>query len=96
VSASAGQHPVRRRVVVSGQVQGVFFRDTCQREAARRGVAGWVRNCPDGTVEAVFEGDGDSVAAMVAWARSGPAQAVVDDVQTFDETPEGCTGFAVR
>jgi acylphosphatase len=87
---------VRRRVVVSGQVQGVFFRDTCRREAARRGVAGWVRNCPDGTVEAVFEGPDDAVAAMVAWARTGPAQAVVDDVQETEEEPEGITGFATR
>jgi acylphosphatase len=87
---------VARRVVVSGQVQGVFFRDTCRREAARHAVTGWVRNCPDGTVEAVFEGPEDAVAAMVAWARRGPAHAVVHDVQTFDETPEGRTGFAVR
>jgi acylphosphatase len=92
----SGEATVRRRVVVSGQVQGVFFRDTCRREASRRGVAGWVRNCPDGTVEAVFEGPEDAVSAMVAWARTGPAQAAVDDVRTFDETPEGRTGFAVR
>ncbi len=96
MTGSADQEPVRRRVVVSGQVQGVFFRDTCRREAARRGVAGWVRNCPDGTVEAVFEGPPDAVSALVAWARKGPAQAVVDDVQTFEETPEGSTGFTVR
>jgi len=96
MTRSDGQEPVRRRVVVSGQVQGVFFRDTCRREAARHGVTGWVRNCPDGTVEAAFEGPEDAVAAMVAWARTGPAHAVVDDVQTFDETPEGSTGFAVR
>ncbi len=96
MTGSGGQQPVRRRVVVSGQVQGVFFRDTCRREAARHGVSGWVRNCPDGTVEAVFEGPEDSVSAMVAWARRGPAQAVVDDVRTSDETPEGGTGFSVR
>ncbi len=86
---------MRRRVVVSGQVQGVFFRDTCRREAARRGVSGWVRNCPDGTVEAVFEGPPDAVSAMVAWARSGPAQAVVDDVQVAEEPPGGDDGFRV-
>ena len=96
MTGSAGQEAVRRRVVVSGRVQGVFFRDTCRREAARHRVAGWVRNCPDGTVEAVFEGPEGAVSAMVAWARRGPAQAMVDDVQTFDETPEGRTGFAVR
>ncbi len=96
MTGSAGQEALRRRVVVSGQVQGVFFRDTCRREAVRRGVTGWVRNCPDGTVEAVFEGAEDAVSAMVAWARTGPAHSVVDDVQAFDETPEGVTGFAVR
>lgn len=96
MTGSAGKELVRRRVVVSGQVQGVFFRDTCRREAARHGVTGWVRNCPDGTVEAAFEGPEDAVAAMVAWARRGPAHAVVDDVHVFDETPEGRTGFAVR
>lgn len=96
MTGAADQQPVRRRVVVSGQVQGVFFRDTCRREAARRGVTGWVRNCPDATVEAVFEGPEDAVSAMVGWAREGPAQAVVDDVRTCDETPEGLTGFAVR
>ena len=74
----------------------MFFRDTCRREAARRGVTGWLRNCPDGTVEAVFEGPAGAVSAMVDWARAGPSQAVVDDVQTFDGTPEGRTGFAVR
>ena len=94
--SDAGPAVVRRRVVVSGQVQGVFFRDTCRREAARRGVTGWVRNCPDATVEAVFEGPADAVTAMIAWARRGPGQAVVDDVQTFEERPEGLTGFAVR
>jgi acylphosphatase len=87
---------VRRRVVVSGQVQGVFFRDTCRREATRRGVTGWVRNCPDGTVEAAFEGPEEAVSAMVAWSRTGPGQASVTDVQAFDETPEGDTGFSVR
>jgi acylphosphatase len=96
VTGSAGQEPVRRRVVVSGQVQGVFFRDTCRREAARRGVAGWVRNCPDGTVEAVFEGAEGAVSAMVAWARTGPDQAVVDDVQETEEEPQGITGFTAR
>lgn len=96
MTGSADQECVRRRVVVSGQVQGVFFRDTCRREAARRGVTGWVRNCPDGTVEAVFEGAADDVSAMVCWAREGPAHAVVDGVQTFDETPEGGEGFRVR
>ena len=94
--SAAGSTVVRRRVVVSGQVQGVFFRDTCRREAARRSVKGWVRNCPDGTVEAVFEGPADAVSAMIAWARKGPGQAVVDDVRVTEEPPEGTDGFTVR
>jgi acylphosphatase len=60
------------------------------------GVAGWVRNCPDGTVEAVFEGDPDSVAAMVDWSRRGPRGADVDRVEESEEAPEGLTGFSVR
>jgi acylphosphatase len=87
---------IRRRVVVSGQVQGVFFRDTCRREAARRGVAGWVRNRGDGTVEAVFEGQPEAVDAMVAWARTGPPDAVVARVDVTDEPVDGAVGFAVR
>jgi acylphosphatase len=83
-------------VVVSGQVQGVFFRDTCRREAIRRGVTGWVRNGADGTVEAVFEGPAGAVSAMVDWARAGPGQAVVDDVRVSEEPPEGTDGFTVR
>lgn len=94
--SDAPEPAVRRRVVVSGQVQGVFFRDTCRREALRRGVTGWVRNCPDGTVEAVFEGPPEEVSAMVAWSRRGPAQAVVDDARVTEEPPEGADGFRVR
>jgi acylphosphatase len=87
---------VRSRVVVSGRVQGVFFRDTCRREAARHGVAGWVRNRPDGSVEAVFEGPPDAVGAMVAWSRHGPSRAEVTDTTVHREQPEGLTRFAVR
>lgn len=86
----------RRRVIVSGLVQGVFFRDSTRRAAAVHGVAGWVRNLPDGTVEAVFEGDADAVARMVAWARRGPSRAVVEKVQVYDEPPERLTGFSIR
>ena len=86
----------RRRVVVSGRVQGVFFRDSTQQEAERAGVNGWVRNTGDGRVEAVFEGDDDAVDRMVAWAREGPQRADVSDVEVHDEEPEGLSGFSVR
>ena len=83
-------------MVITGRVQGVFFRDSTRREAARRGVAGWVRNRSDGAVEAVFEGASDEVEALVAFCRRGPRGAVVDDVRTVDDEPEGLTGFEVR
>jgi acylphosphatase len=86
---------VRRRVVVSGRVQGVFFRDTCQREAAAAGVTGWIRNRGDGAVEAVFEGEGDAVERMVQWCRHGPSGARVDRVDVTDEQPEGERTFRV-
>jgi acylphosphatase len=86
---------IRRRVVVHGFVQGVFFRDSTRRLAARHGVAGWVRNRPDGTVEAVFEGPGDAVERLVAFAREGPRGARVDRVDVLDEPPEQLSGFAV-
>jgi acylphosphatase len=87
---------VRRRVIASGRVQGVFFRDSTRREAERRGVAGWARNTPDGTVEAVFEGPAEDVDAMVAFVRAGPGHAEVDDVRVSEEEPEGLSGFAIR
>jgi acylphosphatase len=88
--------PVARRVVVHGSVQGVFFRDTTRRRAESRGVAGWVRNCPDGSVEAWFEGDGDAVDALLAFAREGPRGADVTDVEVHEVAPEGHSGFSVR
>ena len=87
---------VRRRVVVSGNVQGVFFRDSTEKEARSRGVAGWVRNCPDGTVEALFEGDPEAVDALVEFCRSGPSRADVADVDVSEEEPEGLDSFEVR
>ena len=86
----------RIRVRAHGRVQGVFFRDSVSREAARRGVAGWARNCADGTAEAVFEGPSDAVAAMVDFVRRGPGHAEVSRVEESSETPEGLTGFSVR
>jgi acylphosphatase len=86
----------RRRVVVQGFVQGVFFRDTTRREAQRRGVAGWVANRGDGAVEAVFEGEAAAVEEMVAFSRRGPARAEVEEVAVFEEEPEGLSRFEVR
>lgn len=87
---------IRKRVLVSGEVQGVFFRDTCRRVAGRQGVAGWVRNLPDGRVEAVFEGDTDGVERLVSWARRGPSRATVTAVDVRDEPVEGLTYFEIR
>lgn len=86
----------RSRVVVHGHVQGVFFRDSCRREAETRGVAGWITNRRDGAVEAVFEGDPDAVAALVEFCRRGPRSADVRAVDETSEEPEGLTGFDVR
>jgi acylphosphatase len=86
---------IRRRVVVSGRVQGVFFRDSTRREARRRGVAGWVTNREDGSVEAVFEGGPEAVEAMVAWAGRGPVQARVTHQVVTAEDPQGEVGFRV-
>jgi acylphosphatase len=87
---------VRRRVIVHGRVQGVWFRGSTEAEARAAGVAGWVRNRPDGTVEAVFEGPPEGVARAVAWCHVGPRSARVQRVDEFDEEPEGLAGFAVR
>jgi acylphosphatase len=87
--------PIRRRVVVHGFVQGVFFRDTVRRHADAARVSGWVRNNRDGTVEAAFEGDAEAVERLVAFCRRGPRGARVDRVDVFDEEPEGLAGFRV-
>lgn len=87
---------IRRRVVVHGHVQGVFFRDSVRRLARQRGVTGWVANRADGAVEAVFEGEPDAVERLVELCRAGPRGARVDSVDVVDEEPEGLSGFAVR
>lgn len=87
---------VRYRVLISGRVQGVFFRDTCRRLAVEHGVVGWVRNLPDGRVEAVFEGLADDVRRLVDWAHRGPRLAVVEEVTVEPEPPEGLAAFLVR
>jgi acylphosphatase len=87
---------VRRRVVVHGRVQGVFFRDSARSKARELGVSGWISNRSDGAVEAVFEGAPDAVAAMTDWSRQGPRSADVNSVDESEESPEGLTGFEVR
>jgi acylphosphatase len=87
---------IRYRVLISGRVQGVFFRDTCQRMALTYGVNGWVRNLPDGRVEAVFEGRAEDVHRLVDWARRGPSQAAVADVTAQAERPVGLSTFLIR
>ena len=88
--------PLRRRVIVHGRVQGVFFRESTRREAESEGVSGWVTNRPDGTVEAVFEGDEAAVERLVEVCRSGPGHAEVTELEVHTEEPEGLTGFSVR
>ena len=73
----------------------MFFRDSCRREAQKAGVAGWVRNRPDGTVEALFEGPETDVQRMLDWVQHGPIYARVDRVDVVDEQPSGQTGFAI-
>jgi acylphosphatase len=87
---------IRRRAVVHGRVQGVFFRDTTRRMAESRGVTGWVGNRPDGTVEAVFEGKSEGVESMLDFCREGPRGAHVERVEVTEEEPEGLSGFAIR
>lgn len=88
---------VARRLVVRGRVQGVFFRASTRDEARRHGVAGWVANRPDGSVEAWLEGPADAVAAVERWIRAGgPQDAVVEEVIGEDTTPAGFDHFEVR
>ena len=87
---------IRRRVVVRGRVQGVFFRDSLRRLAQQRDVRGWVANRADGTVEAVFEGEEEAVERLVDFSRKGPRGAHVESVDVAQEEPEGLAGFNVR
>jgi acylphosphatase len=86
----------RARVVVHGFVQGVGFRYSVQREASRRGLAGWVRNQADGTVEEVFEGEPEDVAALVRFCEEGQCGAEVERVDIEREDPEGLGEFGIR
>ena len=83
----------RVRVLVSGRVQGVFFRASCARRARALGLGGSVRTRPDGRVEAVFEGPSEDVEAMVAWCRTGPEHARVDEVEIHEEPLTGIRTF---
>jgi acylphosphatase len=83
-------------VVITGRVQGVFFRARTQEQAGRLGVAGWVSNEPDGSVAGHFEGPAADVDALVDWCRSGPEHARVDDVRVSEAEPDGSRGFDVR
>ncbi|MEX0816778.1 MAG: acylphosphatase [Gaiellales bacterium] len=87
---------MRKRAIIHGYVQGVFFRDTLCRLAGQYDVAGWARNNPDGTVEAVFEGAPEAVERLVSFASEGPRGAVVQHVDVHDEDEEGLEGFAVQ
>ena len=87
---------IARRVIIHGDVQGVFFRDSTQSEADRRGVTGWIRNRDDGAVEGFFEGPADEVDGLIAWCQTGPARATVDEVDVDEAEPEGLSSFDVR
>lgn len=85
---------IRRKVLVSGTVQGVFFRESLRREAERVGAAGGATNLPDGRVEVVLEGQPDAVEELVRWCHEGPAHARVESVEVQEESPRGVRGFS--
>jgi acylphosphatase len=87
---------IRRRVIVHGRVQGVFFRDSLREHAHAHGVSGWVANRSDGKVEAVLEGSPDAVERVIGFSEAGPPRADVERVEVLDERPEGMNGFEVR
>jgi acylphosphatase len=87
---------IRRHVTVRGEVQGVFFRETTRRKATEAGVAGWVTNCGDGSVQAVFEGPPEAVDQLLDFCRDGPTAASVRAVDVREQDPEGISGFDVR
>lgn len=95
IARTAGER-VRAHVWVAGRVQGVYFRAFAEDEAAFRKVAGWIRNAPDGRVEAVFEGSPEAVEAMIRWCRRGSPASDVSGVEVAWETVRGETGFRVR
>ena len=86
----------RARVLVSGRVQGVSFRDATRSQAEQLGLSGWVRNTQDGQVEAIFEGVPETVQQMIEWCKSGPSSADVEDLSVDNEQPENLSSFEVR
>ena len=87
---------VRRKVLVSGRVQGVFYRDTCRQVADREGVAGTAKNLSDGRVEVVLEGEPDAVDRVIEWCRKGTDWSSVENVEVSEEPTTGLTGFSTR
>jgi acylphosphatase len=87
---------IRKRVVIRGRVQGVFFRDTLRRHARNHGVSGWACNRSDGAVEAVLEGPPEAVERVVRFCEAGPPNASVERAEVSDEEPEGLSGFEIR
>lgn len=93
---TADHKDVRAHVLISGRVQGVCFRAYTVDEAMAAGITGWVRNTPDGRVEAVFEGERSAVEAIIAWCRKGPPAARVSDVEVVRGEPKDEQGFGIR
>jgi len=96
MSATESASPCRRRVLISGLVQDVWFRATTAKHAVQAGVRGWVRNLSDGRVEAVLEGTADAVNEMVDFCSQGPEMARVDRIEVVEESPENLEGFRIR
>lgn len=93
---SSPQPTIRAHVFITGRVQGVGYRYSTMDEATRLGVKGWVRNVPNGCVEAVFEGTRNTVESMIRWCHTGPMAARVQDVAVEYEEPEGLLGFKIE
>ena len=94
MSAEPGNNR-RVHLFVAGRVQGVWYRGSMQREAESRGLTGWVRNLPDGRVEAVVEGGTNQIEQLIVWCGQGPSGSRVSDVQVLEETPAGIEGFEI-
>jgi acylphosphatase len=95
-SVQMSEAVIRKRVVVRGRVQGVFFRDSVRGRARAHGVAGWVSNRADGAVEVILEGERDAVEWVLRFCRKGPPRADVKEIEVSEEEPEGISGFAIR